>query len=159
MRKISFIILIFMLLSSCAKEEKKTDVKIYYIDHELFMLVGMPDSVEGENVSEQAECILDKLVAGQDFNRKIKRQIPKKYGLMTVTIENSCAVVDLSEEFIRLHEDGRIAERFTVYQIVNSLTSIDGINSVRFTIAGNIKKDFKGFLDMRETFFPKPFVL
>ena len=45
-----------------------------------------------------------------------------------------------------------------VYSIVNSLTEIDGIVNVRFTIDGRVQKDFVGYLDMRETFIPDYFV-
>ena len=45
-----------------------------------------------------------------------------------------------------------------VYQIVNSLTSIDGIDNVRFTVDGKVKKEYAGFIDMRETFIPDYFV-
>jgi len=159
MQRISVIFLILMLLTACGKEVKTVDARIYYIDHELLALIGVPVAVEGENISERAQNVLNKLVDGQDFNRKIKRQIPKTYGLMTVSMEGSCAVVNLSEEFVRRHEDGRIAERLTVYQIVNSLTSLDGINSVRFTINSKTNRNFKGFLDMRETFVHKAHVL
>ena len=41
-----------------------------------------------------------------------------------------------------------------VYSIVNSLTNIDGIVNVRFTVDGERQKDFLGFVDMRETFIP-----
>jgi hypothetical protein len=43
-------------------------------------------------------------------------------------------------------------EGLVIYQIVNSLTSIDGIDYVRFTIDNEVKKHLLGFLDMREIF-------
>ena len=42
--------------------------------------------------------------------------------------------------------------------IVNSLTSIDGIVKVKFTIDGKPQKNFKGFIDMREAFIPDYYV-
>ena len=52
----------------------------------------------------------------------------------------------------------RDLEYLFVYQIVNSLTSIEGIDAVNFKIDGKIQKKFKGFVDMREVFVPDYFM-
>ena len=62
------------------------------------------------------------------------------------------AYVNIKEKMISSHPDGRELELLTVYQIVNSLTSIEGIENVRFSINGRVQKNFMGYLDMREIF-------
>ncbi len=162
MRKkiISLLLILIVILSGCGKSEKNTqNVKIYYIDSELLMLVGMPEKISSNNIQEAAEKVIRKLVGGQDFNRKIKRQIPNIKNGISVKVENKTANVNFSSEFVEAHSEGRIAERLTVYQIVNSLTSLDGIDSVTFTINGEKCKCFKGFIDMRQAFTHKELVL
>jgi hypothetical protein len=73
---------------------------------------------------------------------------------MTVKVKDKIAYVDIKKDVVNEHPDGRDLEMLTVYSIVNSLTGIDGIVNVRFTIDGKIEKKFKGYLDMRETFIP-----
>ena len=63
------------------------------------------------------------------------------------------AYVDIKQELADKHPEGRDLELLTVYSIVNSLTGLDGIVNVRFTIDGKRQKDFKGYIDMRETFY------
>ena len=68
------------------------------------------------------------------------------------------AYVDIKQELVDKHPDGRDLELLTVYSIVNSLTGLDGVVNVRFTIDGKRQKDFKGYIDMRETFIPDYFI-
>ncbi len=146
-----------LFLTGCegGQAYREPDGRIYYIDHELLMLVPVPIVCEGKNAHEKARFLADKLIEGQDFNRKIKRQIPDLKNGISVSVKEKTAYVNLSGEFVDKHPDGRVAERLTVYQIVNTLTSIDGIDSVLFTIENKTEKKFKGFLDMREMYFPK----
>jgi hypothetical protein len=59
---------------------------------------------------------------------------------------------------VEAHPEGRELELLTIYSIVNSLTGIEGISTVRFTINHEITKDFMGYVDMRETFIPDYFM-
>jgi len=154
------VLLLCILLTGCKGENnKEPNTTVYYIDSELLMLIGVPTYCDGENNQSVAENILLKLREGQDYNRKIKRQIPDIDNGMTVKISDNTAFVNLSPEFVEKHAEGRIPEKLTVYQIVNSLTSIDGIEYVRFTINNKESKCFKGFIDMRGVFSFKEYVL
>ena len=62
------------------------------------------------------------------------------------------------QEIADMNPVGRECELTTVYRSVNSLTGLDGIVNVRFTIDGKRQKDFKGYIDMRETFIPDYFI-
>ena len=73
---------------------------------------------------------------------------------MTVKVKDKIAYVDLKSSILKTQPDGRDFEILTVYSIVNSLTNVDGIVNVRFTVDGERKKDFMGYVDMRETFIP-----
>ena len=154
------VLLLCILLTGCEEPtDKEPNTTVYYIDSELFMLIGVPTYCEGENRQMIAENILLKLKEGQDYNRKIKRQIPDIENGMTVKISENTAFVNLSPEFVEKHTEGRVPEKLTVYQIVNSLTSVDGIEYVRFTIDNKESKCFKGFIDMRGIFSFKEYVL
>ena len=129
---------------------------VYYVDSDMLRLVSVSTPCDGNTPQKQAEEVIDKLILGKDHNKKIKRMIPDTEGCITVKVMGNTAYVDIKgkENF----PDGRIAEELVVYQIVNSLTSIDGIVKVKFTFEGKTEKEFKGFIDMRETFIPDYYV-
>ncbi len=132
-------------------------VKIYFIDSQMMRLLPVQVFIADSNPQKKAEKVIDELIQGRDDNNKIRRTIPKIKGCMSVKVNGSTAYVNLTKKMAEEHPDGRENELLTVYSIVNSLTEIDGIKTVRFTVDGETVKDFMGYIDMRETFIPDYF--
>lgn len=166
LQKITLFIVFLVLLGIAAGsqtgiETAKTgnpDVELYFVDSSMLRLI--PETYRVGNVSRQkaAETVITELIAGRDHNTKILRLIPNIRRGMTVKVHNNTATVNLTKKFVEQHSDSRTHELLTVYSIVNSLTSVDGIENVKFTIDGKSQKDFKGFIDMRETFIPDYYI-
>lgn len=133
---------------------KTTNVRLYFTDSSMLRLIPSDFSVHTKNKNKAAKCVIDELLKGRDNNKKILRTIPDLKNGLTVKVKEKTAYVNMSREFVKEHSDLRRHETLTIYSIVNSLTSIDGIVNVKFTIDGKTQKDFKGFCDMRETFIP-----
>ena len=129
-------------------------VELYFVDSELMMLIPSTFYLPDVSREKAAKKVVSELINGRDSNDKIMRIMPKIKGGITVKVKNDTAYVDLSNEFVQAHTDNPHKEILTVYSIVDSLTSIDGIKKVRFTIAGKEQAKFKGNIDMREVFFP-----
>lgn len=134
------------------------EVKLYFVDAEMLRLIPVSTTIPKSNTQKMAQCVVDELIEGRDDNPKIRRIIPKEKRCMTVKVKDRIAYVDIKKSMVEGHPDGRDLEMLTVYSVVNSLTGLDGIVNVRFTIDGQVQKDFKGYLDMRETFIPDYFV-
>lgn len=134
------------------------DVKLYFVDAEMLRLIPVSTEIPRTTTEKMAQSVLDKLIEGHDENPKIRRLIPKQNRCMTVKVKDKIAYVDIKSTMVEEHPDGRELELLTVYSIVNSLTGLDDIINVRFTIDGEEQKDFKGYIDMRETFIPDYFV-
>ncbi len=132
--------------------------KIYFVDAEMLRLIPIEVTIPDMPAEKTAQRVLNELIEGRDDNDKIRRLIPKIKHCMTVRVERGIAYVNLSGDMAEKIPDGRDLELLTVYSIVNSLTEIDGIVNVRFTIDGKPQKEFKGWLDMRETFIPDYFM-
>ena len=158
MRVILFVLVLVMSFSTvvvgCNDTMENVNVKIYFIDAGMMKLVSNNTSVIKSSPEHQAKCVLNELIKGKDENTKIRRLIPDMKRCMSVRVNGKTAYVNIKEKMISSHPDGRELERLTVYQIVNSLTSIEGIDNVKFTVNGRVQKNFMGFLDMRETFVP-----
>lgn len=73
---------------------------------------------------------------------------------MRVKIKDNTAIVDIKKGFIKNKPGNKTHGLLAVYSIVNSLTSIEEIDTVKFLIDGKVDKGFISGLDMRETFIP-----
>lgn len=158
MKKIVFIV--FVLLFGLIVGEKytpdaKTDnmtAKIYYIDQSMQRLIPVEITVKNTSKEVLAENVVEKLIEGNDKNKKIMRIIPKNKSSINVNVIKNTAYVDLKKEFTDNLSDNRNHNILAVYQIVNSLSSIDGIDYVKFTFDGEVEKGFISKFDMREAF-------
>ncbi|MDD6215034.1 MAG: GerMN domain-containing protein [Firmicutes bacterium] len=134
--------------------EPVPNAKIYYVDRQLHRLIPVECYTGSDNAQKSAQKMLDELILGQDSNSEILRTIPPIQNGLSARIENRTAIVDISDELAAAHTVSPDNERLTIYQIVNSLTSIDGIDCVKFTIGGKTSKKFVGFVNMSEIFTP-----
>ena len=132
--------------------------KVYFVDADMMRLIPVKTPIPRTSTQRTAQHVLDALIEGHDNNPKIRRLIPNEKDCLTVRVKDEIAYVNISAGVIDAHPDGRDSEILTVYSIVNSLTELDGITNVRFTIDGTVQKNFMGHLDMRETFSPDYFV-
>lgn len=135
-------------------KRKMVDTSVYFVDSEMMRLVKVRTSIPKASTELMAQTVLDELIRGRDENPKIYRIIPKIENGLSVKVVGEIAYIDMTDDFVQAHPDGRDQELLTIYSIVNSITSIDGITNVRFTIDGIVQKNFKGYIDMRETFIP-----
>lgn len=141
-------------LCACALAggKNRTEVKIYYADRRLYKLIPVETVINKTSPEKTAEQIVEKLeeCRGSD---EIIRLVPKNCGI-TVKVRGNAAEADIPSSLSENLPKNRESERLFVYQLVNSFTSVPGIDSVVFTIDGERKKNFVGFVDMREIFVP-----
>lgn len=130
-------------------------VELYFVDSEMLRLIPNKVYIDSKkSVEKTAKMVIAELIKGKDNNPKILRTIPKIKNGLTVKVKNDTAYVNLSKKFVQAHSDNSIHETLTVYSIVNSLASVEGITKIKFTIDGKSEEHFKGRIDMRETFVP-----
>ena len=156
MKKIVFFVLILICAATIAfayNEDKPTEeLKLYVIDAEMMHLIPIEITVRETDTRGEARAGISALIQGFDDNPKIRRLIPKIRACMSVKVEGNTARVNITKAMVKNHPEGRDLERLTVYSIVNSLTSIRGIDNVQFTVDGKIRRDFMGYMDMRGAF-------
>lgn len=134
------------------------ETRLYFVDAEMLRLIPVKISIPMGNSERMAQYVLDELVEGRDKNYKIRRIIPKIEGGLRARADGDTVYVDIRRSVVENHPKGRDLEVLTIYQIVNSLTELDGVKMVRFTVDGAVQHDFMGYIDMRETFVPDYFV-
>jgi hypothetical protein len=131
------------------KLSDKTPIKLYFANEDntkLKMEIRYIDSAEAQkSTSHLASLIINELIKGPSDESSFKRTIPAEAKLRTpVSISDKVATVDMSKEFKTKHPGGKNAEKMTIYSIVNSLTELEGIEKVKFTIAGKEQKEYMG---------------
>ncbi|MBR0366207.1 MAG: GerMN domain-containing protein [Clostridia bacterium] len=158
MKKVVFVFIFICfgicIAAACSRSDKlpQTPAKLFFVDAELNRLLPYEDELPSADAEYMARAALLKLAAGRPENDKIRQLVPTDKRSMRVSVKDNIAYVDLSSKIADRIPDSRDVERLFIYQIVDTLTSIKGIRYVRFTIDGEIHKDFLGYYDMRETY-------
>ncbi len=125
--------------------------QVYFVDRQLHRLI--PTFISPEKSKENTAIkIVSEIISGRDNNSGILRIVPNIEDSISVKVSGEIAYVNLSGELSETLNKSRDTETLFVYQLVNSLVSVDGIEYVTFTVDGETRKDFLGFLDMRGLF-------
>lgn len=155
---LSAVIIAITVVNGCSSKDDAMNVKLYFVDSSMQRLIPSDFKVETKRPQKAAKAVISELLKGRDNNPKIMRIMPDINDGLSVSVKGTTAYVNMSSEFADKHSSSRQHEYLTIYSIVNSLTSVDGIVNVRFTIDKKEQKDFKGFCDMRETFIPDYYI-
>ena len=139
---------------ACARSDEviTTPVTIYYVDAEINRLLPYDDEIPDADTEHMAAAAVEKLIKGRDDNDKIRRLIPKDKDCISTRTDGNTVYVDLSSKITEDLPFSRDIEKLLIYQIVDTLTSLKGVRFVRFTVDGEVRKDFMGYYDMRETY-------
>ncbi len=128
---------------------EKTPIRLYFANGEntkLKLEIRYIDTADTKrSTSHLASVIVRELIKGPSDETAFKRTVPAEAKLRTpVSISGKVATVDMSKEFKTKHSGGKDAEKMTIYSVVNSLTELEDIQKVKFTIAGKVQKEFMG---------------
>lgn len=161
MKKFRVLYLIYLIIITVVgfipAKRTSTDmnkITIYFADKQMMRLVPVDYYISSKKPQKCAEIVIAELVKERDYDSNIKRILPADEDALSVDVKNDIAVVDLKSISFSNMEKGKLQEQLIVYQLVNSLSSIDGIKRVKFLIDGDAKKELFGFMDMREAYIP-----
>ena len=158
MRRIVFMMIMLAatvcMAAACSRSDDvpKTRADIYYVDAEINRLLPYETEIIDADSEHMAYEALDKLISGRDNNEKIRQLLPNDRSCVSVRVFDNTAYVDLNSKIKENVPFSPDIEKLIIYQITNTLTSIKGIRFVRFTVDGEVHKDFMGFYDMRQTY-------
>jgi len=127
---------------------EKLPVTLYFSNQDGTRLVNeiryisMEDAKQG--TEKLASVLVKELIKGPSSS-ELKPTIPEGASLRSpVKIEGRTAIVDMTKEFVDNHPGGKEAEEMTIFSIVNTLTELKDIETVKFQINGKEQKEFKG---------------
>lgn len=151
-----YLIIITIVSFSSVKEtsQETKQVTIYFADKQMMRLIPVDYYISADTPQDSAERIVRELVKERNYDSNIKTILPSEKKAISVKVKNEIATVNIKAAAFNNGEKGRIQEQLIVYQLVNSLSSVEGVSRVKFLIDGEIKKNFYGFIDMRDAFVP-----
>ncbi len=116
-------------------------ITLYFADKEGSVLVEETRKItvnEKEKLEMQA---IKELLKGPE-DKELNKTIPQETKILSVETKEGVCFVNLSQEFVSRHAGGTMGEQLTIYSIVNTLTSLEGIEKVQFLIEGQKNESF-----------------
>jgi len=130
------------------------DIKVYFSDEDGLYLKAEKRNIEKGALDDEARAAVEALVSGP-LDRRLAGTLPKGTKLLSLDIEGTVAVVDLSPEVIRNHEGGSSGELQTVYSIVDTLSlNFPEIKQVQILVGGEKKETIAGHIDITRPLGP-----
>ena len=122
------------------------EIVLYFPDEQLRYLRRVTHKVDSNTEDEKYVYIMNRLLdrSGESAPNTC---IPRGTRLLDISVENGVCTLDLSSEFVvDMPRDFKIA-RLAVYSIVNSLTELEGIQTVDIKVANSPLEQI-GLLDL-----------
>lgn len=125
---------------------------LYFANHDGTDLITEERVIEVNANQTSEKTVLEQLIAGPE-ELDAQRTVPVETKIRDVTTTNDgICYVNLSQDFVGKHVGGEMAEKLTIYSIVNSLCELDHIEKVQFLIEGKKVDKFKENLEIKTPF-------
>ena len=125
------------------EQMRQTIVTLYYNNKETKPLTPEGRSIDAKELLTDPYTTLMNLLIETPKNEKLQTAIPTGTRVLKAELKGDMIWVDLSKEFIDNHSGGQEAENTTIYAIVNTLTELKEVNSVKILINGKENQSFK----------------
>ena len=119
-------------------EYRVSDVKLFFANETGTRLLEVDKSVRDSNTVSPERTVIRELLAGPKPGEGYA-VLPADASLLSINIRDGICYLNFDEKFVSGMEAGK--EELAIYAVVNSLTSLDGIDQVQFTI--NSSSDVK----------------
>lgn len=119
------------------EQMRQTSLTLYFEDKESLELVKEERKVDAKNLLDNPYMYIVNLLINGTEEENLQNPIPVGTKVNKVELKGDCAYVDLSGEF--LNSSGMNP----IYSIVNSLTELKEVNSVKILIDGKEQDNMK----------------
>ncbi len=122
---------------------RQTIATLYYQNKETKELMPEGRMIDSKELLTDPYATLIGLLLEGPKNEKLQTVIPEGTRVVKAELKGDTVYLDLSKEFIDNHKGGQEAENMTIYAIVNTLTQLNEVNSVKILINGREDQAFK----------------
>ncbi len=135
------------------EQERETMISLYFTNIENYALMPEARVVDAKILLENPyKALVEMLIEGPKSD-KLKSNIPEGTKVNSAELVGDMVKLDLSQEFLDNQTgDIEIASK-SIYEIVDTLTELNEVNSVKILINGEENKKFNAFdLSLNEAF-------
>lgn len=125
-----------LVLSDHSAGQSNAQVQLYFADAQGRFLIEEQRTELVDSDISLPEYILHSLIAGPQ-SEQLLPTIPEGTALLNVSVLDGVCLVNFSYEFWQNRPKEQLAERMTVFSVVNSLTQLEEINSVEILVEGS----------------------
>ena len=121
---------------------RQTIVSLYFVNKDTNKISPEARLVDiREVVNNPYEKLVSLLIEGPK-NETLKKVIPDNTRVLKTFLENDCVTIDFSSEFLNYDKEDKDLKYNMINTIVNTLTELTEVDSVKFLIDGQINSDF-----------------
>ena len=124
------------------EQMRQTIVTLYYQNKETKELMPEGRTIDSKELLSDPYVTLMKLLIEGPKSENLQSAIPEGTRVIKAELKGDILYLDLSKEFIDNHEGGEEAENLTIYSIVNTVTELNEVNSVKILINGREDQSF-----------------
>lgn len=121
---------------------RQTIVSLYFLDKQSNELVPEARLIDiKEMMSNPYEKLVNLLIEGPK-NEKNSKVMPENTKLLRNYLEGDCIVLDFSSDILNYDKENEKGKENLINSIVNTLTELSEINSVKILVEGNQNAEF-----------------
>lgn len=137
------------------EQMRQTIVSLYFYNENTNSLVPEGRLIDVKELVEKPYNKLIELLIQGPNNEELSKTIPEGTRINKIELKGDTLYIDFSKEFIDNHEGGEDKEKATIYSLVNTMTNLTEVNSIKILIEGEENKAFKD----NKIKFDDPFVV
>lgn len=135
------------------EQERETMISLYYTNTENNTLIPEARKIDAKELLENPYKKLVELLIEGPKNEKLISSIPEGTKVNNAILNGDMVELDLSKEFIENQTEDIEKAKLSIYSIVNTLTELNEVNSVKILIDGEENKKFNNIdLSLEGTF-------
>ena len=125
------------------EQMRQTIVSLYFLDSQTNKLTPEARMIDIKEIMEEPYKKLISLLIEGPKNERLSKIIPEGTKLLGVSLEENTLTINFSSEILNYDKQNHTAKANLINSIVNTMTELTEINSVKFLIDGNENEEFK----------------
>ncbi len=135
------------------EQNRQTLVELFYKDKNTGDVKSETRRIDSKNLLKEPYKFLVELLIDAPENAELENLIPEGTRVISAKMKGNILELNLSKEFIDNHKGTKEEEEKTIKSIVNTLTELNEVGSVKILIDGKTDKEFKdGEVNFKEAF-------
>lgn len=122
---------------------RQTMVSLYFNSKDTATLVPEARTIDVKQLTKEPYLSLVNLLIEGPKSEKLEKVIPEGTKVNKIERKNNMVCIDFSKEFVENHKGKAEEESKTIYAIVNTLTQLNEVDSVKILIDGKENQSFK----------------